>query len=228
MTTRPRRQLLSGALAAGATVVARAALARPKPRPEVEVTPSEDLMREHGVLERVLLIYEEVSRRTVRGTPVPTDTVNASAEIVRRFIEQYHERLEEEQVFPWLEKAGKLTDLTRILREQHVAGRAITARIIEVARGSNESLIEPMNAFIRMYRPHAAREDTELFPAFHALFDEKEFRALGERFEEREHKVLGSKGFEGVLAEVAQIEKTLGINDLAQFTPVARAAAKAP
>src|SRR5204863_6409423 len=121
-----------------------------------EVTPSEDLMREHGVLERLLLIYEELSRRIGRGTPVPTDAVAASAGIVRRFIEQYHERLEEEQVFPRLEKAGKLKDLIRTLREQHVAGRALTARIVEIARGSTESVVEPMAAFIRMYRPHAA------------------------------------------------------------------------
>jgi len=225
----PRRRLLRRAVAAGAAAVAGPALARPKGKrasEEGEVTPSEDLMREHGLLERVLLVYEELSRRIGRGTPVPTDAVAAAANIVRRFIEQYHERLEEEQVFPRLEKAGKLADLTKVLREQHVAGRLLTARLLDSARGSTESVVEPMAAFIRMYRPHAAREDTDLFPVFHALFDEKEFRALGERFEEQEHKVLGPKGFEGVLAEVAQIEKNLGIHDLGQFTPVGRADSK--
>jgi hemerythrin-like domain-containing protein len=211
-------------------VVTGRAVARPKARTDDgEVTPTEDLMREHGVIERLLLIYEEVSRRTSRGTPVPTEAVPSAATIVRRFIEQYHERLEEEQVFPRLEKAGKLVDLTRVLRAQHVAGRNLTALILDRARGSNESVVEPMAAFIRMYRPHAAREDTDLFPAFHGLFEETEFRALGERFEEQEHKLLGNKGFEGVLVELAQIEKSLGINDLAQFTPVTGTqSAKAP
>ena len=31
--------------------------------PEEEVSPNEDLMREHGVLDRVLLVYEEAMRR---------------------------------------------------------------------------------------------------------------------------------------------------------------------
>ncbi len=70
-----------------------------------------------------------------------------------------------------------------------------------------------------MYEPHAAREDTVLFPAFHALFTEKEFDELGERFEEKEHQVLGSAGFEGTVEKVAQLERSLGIYDLAQFTP---------
>jgi len=225
-----RRQILSGVVAAGAAVVAGPALGKPKGKrpPDGEVTPTEDLMREHGLLDRLLLIYEEVGRRVGRSTPVPTDVVPSTVDIVRRFIEGYHEKLEEEQVFPRLERAGRLADLTKVLREQHAAGRALTAQLVEKARGSTGSVVEPIAAFVRMYRPHAAREDTVLFPVFHGLFDEKEFRALGERFEEQEHKVLGDKGFEGVLAEVVQIEQSLGIHDLAQFTPVGSAAAKLP
>jgi hypothetical protein len=75
---------------------------------------------------------------------------------------------------------------------------------------------------VRMYRPHAAREDTILFPAFHGSMKEKEFRRLGERFEEREHKLLGKEGFEGVLERVAQIERDLGIFELDRFTPPVR------
>lgn len=31
--------------------------------------------------------------------------------------------------------------------------------------------------------------------------------------------MLGSAGFEGTLAQVVQLEKSLGIDDLARFTP---------
>jgi len=37
--------------------------------------------------------------------------------------------------------------------------------------------------------------------------------------EEDEHKVLGDEGFEKAVAEVASIDKTLGIYELKQFTP---------
>jgi len=70
-----------------------------------------------------------------------------------------------------------------------------------------------------MYRPHASREDTVLFPAFHELVGQKAYGELGDEFEEREKKVLGESGFEGAVQEVARLETHLGIHDLAKFTP---------
>jgi hypothetical protein len=42
---------------------------------------------------------------------------------------------------------------------------------------------------------------------------------LGEEFEENEHKRFGEDGFETMVNKVADIEKQLGIYELAQFTP---------
>jgi len=70
-----------------------------------------------------------------------------------------------------------------------------------------------------MYRPHAAREDTVLFPAFHDLLGEKAYRELGEKFEDQEKKQLGNEGFEGAVAQVAKLEEQFGFADLDQFTP---------
>jgi hemerythrin-like domain-containing protein len=221
-----RRAFLSCAAAAGGGAVVAAGPLAAFAAEEGEVTPTEDLMREHGLLDRVLLAYEELSRRISAAEVVPAKILGECAAIVSKFVEAYHEKIEEEEVFPRLEKAGKLIDLTRTLRLQHTAGRAITAQIAEAAR-SGDVAAKPraaavqgyISSFVRMYRPHAAREDTVLFPAFHASMKEKEFRALGERFEEREHKLLGKEGFEGVLARVGQIERALGIHELDQFTP---------
>ena len=76
-----------------------------------------------------------------------------------------------------------------------------------------------MQRFTRMYTAHAAWEDTELFPVYRALFTETELDKLGERFEEQEHKLLGSAGFEGALKDVGELEKAIGLHDLAVFTP---------
>ena len=81
------------------------------------------------------------------------------------------------------------------------------------------ALTGSMQSFIRMYAPHAAWEDTELFPTFRQLYTEAELERLGERFEAQEHKLLGSGGFEGSLKEVGDLEKALGIHDLSKFTP---------
>src|SRR5262245_9574289 len=85
---------------------------------EEDVTPPEDLMREHEVLNRILLIYDESARRLDAQQPFPVDAVAKSADIVRRFIEQYHEKQEEDFVFPRFEKANKLVELVATLRRQ--------------------------------------------------------------------------------------------------------------
>src|SRR5918997_1743453 len=50
-------------------------------------TPPEDLMREHGVLDRVLLIYEAGMRKLAANEDFDHSVMIASAEIVRDFIE---------------------------------------------------------------------------------------------------------------------------------------------
>jgi hemerythrin-like domain-containing protein len=233
---RARRELLAGvagAGVAGALLVARAARAAGpggnKKGQEAgkggDIPPTEDLMREHGVLRRILLVYDEAARRLEAGDAAVLPVVGSAAGIVHRFVEGYHEKLEEDFVFPKLEKAGQLGDLTRVLRVQHAAGRKLTDAIARNARGTaagkgaGPAVAADLRSFVRMYAPHAAWEDTELFPAYRQLFTEAELDALGDRFEDEEHKLLGGGGFEGSLREVGDLEKALGIHDLAKFTP---------
>lgn len=70
-----------------------------------------------------------------------------------------------------------------------------------------------------MYRPHAAREDTVLFPKLRDIVSGHEFDAIGEEMEKREHEHLGEDGFEKAVAQMAELEKEVGLYDLTQFTP---------
>jgi hemerythrin-like domain-containing protein len=193
---------------------------------EEEISPLEDLMREHGLLKRVMLCYDEIRARLENKRNVPSGELADSASIIRNFIENYHEKLEEDHLFPRFKKAGKLVDLVDVLLSQHKAGRALTGVIIDNSSrkalgdaGKRAKVITALRQFNRMYGPHQAREDTVLFPAFRILVTPKEYDALGEEFEEHEHKLLGKEGFEGMVDKVTAVEKTLGIYDLAQFTP---------
>jgi hypothetical protein len=97
-----------------------------KEKPEEDVGALADLMREHGVLNRVLLIYEEGLRRLRAKEKVTPDVFHKTATLVRKFVEDYHEKLEENFIFPEFEKRKKLVDLVKVLRRQHQAGRAVT------------------------------------------------------------------------------------------------------
>ncbi len=187
-----------------------------------DVSANEDLMREHGALARLLLVYESALARPSLE-PAVTVTVHRAADLVSTFIEQYHEKLEEDFLFPLLERAGKHVELVRTLRTQHVAGRVVTQNILRVtAPGvvtNREELSHFVQAFVRMYRPHASREDTVIFPTLHEVTNVKQLRELGDQFEDEEHRRFGKGGFESVVAQVAELEQQLGIADIAQFTP---------
>ncbi len=203
----------------GGAAVLIAAPAGAKPKDEDEVPPTEDLMREHGVLRRVLLIYGDLIRRLDTKQEVKPEWVSGAATVIREFIEDYHEKDEEEFVFPRLQKANKLTDLVTVLLAQHQAGRRLTEQVLKLSNASDRGqLAAHLRAFIRMYEPHSAREDTVLFPTFRAMLGERELKKLQDIFEDKE-KSLPHGGFEKMVAEVARIEQSLGIYDLAKFTP---------
>jgi hemerythrin-like domain-containing protein len=196
-----------------------------KEEDEKEVSPPEDLMQEHGLLNRVLLIYDTCRLHLINNEAFHLNAITNSAGIIRTFVEDYHEKQEENYLFPRFKKANQLTELVNTLLQQHQAGRTITDQIMQLAKSKTPSenethqLIELLTAFNSMYRPHEAREDTVLFPAFRKIVSQHEYDSLGEEFENNEQKLFGKDGFETMVNKVADIEKELGIYELSQFTP---------
>ena len=190
-----------------------------------EVSPPEDLMREHGVLDRVLLCYEAALAKFSASEDFDPALVTQSAEIIRDFINNYHERSEEDYVFPRFRNAGQLTSMVEILLQQHQAGRRVTQEILSFAPRARRDddqrrqLVGKIRSFITMYRPHAAREDTDLFPKLKNLVSSSEYDAMAEVFEKKEYELFGEDGFEKMVDRVARLEQSFGISDLARFTP---------
>lgn len=220
---------MAGVTFAGALIFPSALAAKDKKKSaekdEAEVTPPEDLMREHGVLDRLLLVYEAGLRKFSSNEDFDPAIMTSAARIVRDFIENYHEKSEEEAVFPRFKRAGKMVPLVDTLLTQHQAGRRVTQAILQAAPGSRTDgddrrrLVSSIQSFITMYRPHAAREDTDLFPLLRSLVSAHEYDAMAEDFEKKEHQLFGEDGFEMMTKRVAGLEQQIGINDLAQFTP---------
>lgn len=191
-----------------------------------EIPLTEDLMREHGVLNRLLLVYEEIIRRLDSRTPFPLPALESAVNLIAAFIENYHEKLEEDYIFPLFEKNKKEVRLVKTLRLQHARGREITAELVRLITAKRSIDLKQqktvralLHKFITMYRPHEAREDTVLFPQIRSLISAQEFAQLSATFEAMEHKLFGSDGFEDAVQQVAAIEEALGIYALEQFTP---------
>jgi hemerythrin-like domain-containing protein len=193
---------------------------------EGEVSATEDLMREHGVIRRVLVVYREAASRlrAPAAAAFPSEALQKSARLVRTFAEDYHEKqLEEAHLFPALKKAGgAAASEIDTLVAQHQRGREITDYILAVTQktvvgATSEPLARTLEAFARMYEEHAAREDTIVFPAWKKSLSPKQLDEMGELFEDIEHKTFGKDGFDDAVGQIAAIEKMLGL-DLAMLT----------
>jgi hemerythrin-like domain-containing protein len=215
-----RRELI-----AGGSMLAACAGAHPRDTHASggdDVSAVEDLMREHGLLERVLGIYAACARQIRAGEREARGAIREAAAIARTFVEDYHERLEERFVFPQLIRT-ELAALVAVLRDQHDAGRRLTARIDVLAAsalrddGDARELSDALDGYATMFRPHAAREDTVVFPRLRAVMG-KAYDELGDRFEDEERARFGAGGFAGVVVRVAGIESELGLDDLRIYT----------
>lgn len=197
---------------------------------EVQISPIEDLMREHGILHRIILIYRDIISR-LRGEKnydpfvIYPATLNTS-NIAKKFIEDYHQVLEEQYIFPIFLQNQYQVQLIQTLLKQHNAARCLTVKILQLLTSQFTfsttqclQLVQLLSLYIQMYEPHSAREDTVVFPAFHDLVSEGIFKELGKKFEEIEEQKFGENGFLSIVNQISQIEQLLGIYDLGQFTP---------
>lgn len=225
--SRRRWIALAGLAAVGATTKSVRATAAEVGGEEMEVPAVEDLMREHGILRRALLVYAEAASRLSRGSgEIPPDGLGRTAALFRSFGEDYHERaLEEKHVFPPLIKAaGSNATLVKTLTAQHERGRQITDYITAVSRkgriGSADAapLASALSSFVRMYEHHAAMEDTIIFPAWKAAIPQSQYREFSEQFEELEHRLFGEDGFADAVKRIATIEQAFGLADLSALT----------
>ena len=224
-----RRQVLAsvGFMGAGLWLAGRGSAADQPQSGEQAVTASEDLMREHGIIRRALIIYGEAARRAVQ-TPqtLPLPSLAQTAKLFRQFAEDYHERaLEETHIFPVVRKlSSPVAKLPDTLLAQHKRGREITDYILDVASKPTLSTTEALRlarvmvSLNQMYEPHATREDTELFPAWKSALGKKAYAEMGEKFEQIEHQTFGADGFDQALAQIVKIEAEFGLSDLGLVT----------
>ena len=240
-----RRQLLTGISVAGAGVLVNACRSNTQTRTggatndenkeapapgeaePIEVTATEDLMREHGILRRALLVYQEsVVKLREDAASVPPDALEKVANLFRVFGEDYHEKkLEETFIFPTVKKEpGTAASYVDVLLNQHTRGREITDYVLaitkadRIASNSVEPLAKALEAFVRMYEHHAAIEDTVIFPAWKSATGQAELDDLGEKFEQIEHEQFGDDGYEMALKRMEEIESSLGLSNLDMFT----------
>jgi hemerythrin-like domain-containing protein len=219
-----RRRMIFRMSTASGLVLAAPLLAACGSR-DSDVGAVEDLMREHGVLRRAILVFRESAARLQQGQKIDSSALYRTAQLFRSFGEEYHERkLEETYIFPAIKKAGgPAATYLGTLIAQHNRGREIIDYVMSVAGKGNigpdsNAIAAALMSFELMYSNHATREDTIVFPAWKKALGPNGVEEMGDKFEDIEKQQFGGDGFDQAVQQIAEIEKSLGFDNLAQFT----------
>jgi hemerythrin-like domain-containing protein len=181
----------------------------------------ETLMRGHGLLLRAMIVLDVIKDRILKDKETEPSLIIDIATVFRNYLEDFHEMAEEKYIFAPLEKSNICFSSIQELKVQHGTGYELMHRTTDLAKSGkiNAELAGYLDDFNKMYRHHAAFEDTVLFPSFEGLEKRADLVELASTFEEEEKRVLGHRGFDDFLNQIAKVEKKLGIFELSSSTP---------
>jgi hemerythrin-like domain-containing protein len=183
---------------------------------EVGMKPTQILMDEHRVIERVLASLETAARRLESGRTVRAAFFLEAADFIREFADGTHHEKEEGALFPAMKQAG-VPDQggpIGVMLSEHDEGRRLTRAMRAAAEGlaagkpdARARLVESALAYAALLRQHIAKEDTILFPMADQVLDESQRARLSEAFETLVKAEAGTGVQEKYLALAERLEQ---------------------
>jgi hemerythrin-like domain-containing protein len=190
------------------------------------ISPTEILSREHAIMERLMIVLESEVARILEGEVVDLFPINHAAITIKEFGTDHHMVDEEQFLFPKLREAGTMDRLVDTLEIQHDKGREIIGRIIDLTRAGYIDDLGQLNeltglcmSFVIMYRPHAAWEETVVFPALYEIATENYIDNINMRMHDEERTMMSDPGLHRLMDNLRKIEEAAGTSDPGRFTP---------
>lgn len=189
--------------------------------------PTQVLMNEHRVIERVLLCLERMADQFVEAGRIETEPAEQAVVFLRGFADRCHHGKEEERLFPALEAKGFSPDAgpTAVMRVEHSAGREYLRRMDQGisswkngGAGAVEEFAEAARGYAELLSQHIRKEDLCLFPAADRALNEKEQERLLQDFHHVEEEEMGAGVHERYLAIADQLAERYGIPKAAPDT----------
>ena len=180
------------------------------------MNPTEILMEEHRVIERVLNALEKAANRLSRGEDVYLRFFTGTTVFIKCFTDGCHHKKEEAVLFPALIENGlsKESGPVALMLAEHEEGR----RLAQMLRQSVERLqagevrkrdaiVENATAYIKLLRLHIAKEDKVLFPMADKVIPTTQQEQILEAFKQFERDDKGEGMHEKYYGLAARLEK---------------------
>lgn len=149
------------------------------------------LSGEHRVILQVLATLEAIASRAAAGD-LPADDADAALDVLRTFADACHHGKEEDILFPALEAQVPGFGPTRVMRDEHEAGRALLRAMAAAAAGGDGSAFAAAaRAYVELLRAHIAKEDDILFRIAQALLSPEQNARIVAAYRLLEHDDIG-------------------------------------
>jgi hemerythrin-like domain-containing protein len=160
--------------------------------------PTDDLMNEHRVIERMLGVVDRACDRIEKGQEVEQELFVGAADFFKNFADKCHHSKEEKLLFEKMQErgvSGEVGPIAVMLRE-HQDGRAHVKRIAELSatktsKKTTEGLVEASRSYVDLLSKHIQKEDNILYPMANQILTKEDQEELEKGFEAVEEKVMG-------------------------------------
>lgn len=164
--------------------------------------PTEILMEEHRVIERVLTALEKAASRLSRGEDVYLRFFSGTSTLINGFNDSYHHKKEEQVLLPVLIENGvpRESPVIATLLGEHEEGRRLAQRLHQVIDRymsgdihARDQVVLCALGYVSLLRRHMYKEDNALFPLVEKIIPPEQQKRMLEAFERFEHEANGAE-----------------------------------
>ncbi len=174
--------------------------------------PTEILMQEHRLIERVLAALETQAKSILAGGLFDTERSKETIRFIREFADHYHHAKEEDQLFPAMERCGFSREAgpIAVMLAEHDDGRSHVKRMAGAVEdpdreAAGEDYAKAARNFVDLLRNHIMKEDEILYPMADQGLSEADQADLLVRFRQVEEEQFGP----GKVAELKSLAEHL-------------------
>lgn len=180
--------------------------------------PTQTLMDEHRVIERMMDIVEAAAARLEWGESVPPNVFADVGLFFSRFADKCHHGKEEANLFPVMVRRGIPQEggPVGVMLAEHVQGRGYVRAIRDLGAqyadgklSDTRPLIQAVRSYVGLLRPRIQKEDRILYRMADQMMTEQDQRDLSEAFDRVEREEMGDGEHERYHTMIEQLEGAL-------------------
>ena len=165
--------------------------------------PTEELMKEHRLIEKILGVLGSLAFQADQGTGPDPDRARDTLTFFREFADRCHHGKEEKHLFPKLGERGYGPEMgpVAVMLGEHVQGRAYLRAVGEAlenldAEGARTRFATAARGYVELLSAHIYKEDNILFHLADSVFTDEDQRVVAAGFEEVERMDMGEGAHE--------------------------------